>query len=261
MITVIIPMYNSENTITRCINSVINQTYNGSIEIIIINDGSTDRSKLIVEDLISNNNFEKFNIRLINKFNGGVSTARNTGLYEVKGNYIAFLDSDDEWLPDKLNRQLEVFNLDKSISFLGGLIDKSNNLNEKLLQIPLSKLIFKNYFQPSTVIFKKEIIHKIGYFDETQKYAEEGNYFIRIAKEFKCVLLNEKLINYGQGKFGFGESGLSANLIKMQKGELRNLKYAFQNNYITFFTYLLAIIYSILKFFRRVLIVKFRKIC
>ena len=254
-------MYNSENTITRCINSVFNQTYNGSIEIIIINDGSTDKSRLIVEELINNNIFENIKIRLINKFNGGVSSARNTGLYEVKGNYITFLDSDDEWLPDKLIKQLEVFNLDKSISFLGGLIDKSKNIKEKLLQIPMSKLIFKNYFQPSTVMFKKEIIHKIGYFDESQKYAEEGNYFIRIAKDFKCVLLNEKLINYGQGKFGFGESGLSANLIEMQKGELRNLKFAFQNNYINFFTYLLAISYSILKFFRRLLTVKLRKIC
>lgn len=259
-VCVIIPLFNSENTIFKCINSVLNQTYKENIEIIVVNDGSTDNSRLIVEEII-NNNSTNIQINLYNKDNGGVSSARNYGLILAKSEFIAFLDSDDEWLPYKLERQLEIFNLNKNIYFLGGLIEKNNNIKENILEISLLKLIFKNYFQPSTVIFKNEIIHKIGYFDETQKYAEEGNYFIRIAKEFKCVLLNEKLINYGQGKFGFGESGLSANLIEMQKGELRNLNFAFHNNYITISTYLLAISYSILKFFRRILIVNLRKIC
>ena len=121
-------------------------------------------------------------------------------------------------------------------------------------------MIFKNYFQPSTVIFKKEVFDSVGFFDESQNYAEEGNYFIRIAKMFKCVLLNEQLVNYGQGKDSFGVSGLSANLKEMEKGELRNLRFALRKNYISFFTYLIAITYSILKYIRRILIVKFRQI-
>jgi glycosyltransferase involved in cell wall biosynthesis len=256
-VSVIIPMYNSENTIFRCIDSILNQTYKENVSIIVVNDGSTDNSRLLVQEII-NNNSSKINIKLVNKSNGGVSSARNSGLFLVQSDFIAFLDSDDEWLPGKLQRQLEVFNSNMSISFLGGLIEEANNNKKELIEISLSKLIFKNYFQPSTILFKKEIIDKIGYFDEFQKYAEEGNYFIRISKFYKCVLLNEKLVNYGQGKYGFGVSGLSANLIEMEKGELRNLKFAFQNKYISFFTYLIAIIYSILKFFRRVLIVKFR---
>ncbi len=250
-------MYNSENTIATCINSVLNQTYKGEIEIIIINDGSKDNSKLIVEELI-NNNLKNINIKLINKNNGGVSTARNAGLALAKGKYIALLDSDDEWLSEKLEKQLKVFSDDKGISFIGGLIYKPTIIKQEIIEITVSKLIFKNYFQPSTVMFKKEVVDKVGFFDESQKYAEEGNYFMRIANLFKCVLLNEQLVNYGQGKVGFGVSGLSANLKEMEKGELRNLKFAYLQNYISFFTYFIAINFSILKYIRRILIVKFR---
>jgi glycosyltransferase involved in cell wall biosynthesis len=257
MVSVIIPMYNSENTIAICINSVLNQTYIGEIEIIIINDGSKDNSKLIVEELI-NNNLRNIEIKLINKDNGGVSSARNVGLALAKGKYIALLDSDDEWLSEKLEKQLKVFSDDREISFVGGLIYKPTLIKQEIIEIPVSKLIFKNYFQPSTVMFKKDVLDMVGFFDESQKYAEEGNYFMRIAKLFKCILLNEQLVNYGQGKVGFGVSGLSANLKEMEKGELRNLKFAYKQNYISFFTYFIAINFSILKYIRRILIVKFR---
>lgn len=257
MVSVIIPMYNAENTIATCINSVLNQTYKGKIEIIVINDGSTDNSKRIVEEIIDNNRTD-IEIKLVNKENGGVSYARNIGLHLAKGEYIALLDSDDEWLSEKLEKQLKVFSDDRGISFIGGLIYKPTIIKQEIIEITVSKLIFKNYFQPSTVMFKKEVVDKVGFFDESQKYAEEGNYFMRIAKLFKCVLLNEQLVNYGQGKVGFGVSGLSANLKEMEKGELRNLKFAYQQNYISFFTYFIAINFSILKYIRRILIVKFR---
>lgn len=257
MISVIIPMYNSENTIATCINSVLNQTYKSEMEIIVVNDGCLDNSPRIVEQIISNNK-SKIEIQLINKSNGGVSSARNTGLALAKGHYIALLDSDDEWLADKLEKQINVFILDTEISFIGGLIDKPINVKKEVIEISLSKLIFKNYFQPSTVMFKKKLLDKVGFFDESQKYAEEGNYFMRIARLFKCVLLNKQLVNYGQGKVGFGVSGLSADLKEMEKGELRNLKFAYKQNYISFFTYIIAINFSILKYIRRILIVKFR---
>ncbi|MFH3579631.1 glycosyltransferase family 2 protein, partial [Acinetobacter baumannii] len=77
-----------------------------------------------------------------------------------------------------------------------------NEPNGKLLKIGINNLIFKNYFQPSTVIMKKKVFKEIGYFDENQKYAEEGNYFIRIANKFNCFFCNMKVINYGDGKSG-----------------------------------------------------------
>jgi glycosyltransferase involved in cell wall biosynthesis len=257
MISVIIPMYNAEATIETCIVSVLNQTCKEKIEIIVVNDGSKDNSQRIVEEIIKNNS-SVIAIELINKENGGVSSARNKGLALAKGDYIALLDSDDEWLHHKIEKQLDVFFQNCEIGFVGGLINKPTTDVPKIVTIPLSKLIFKNYFQPSTVMFKKEVIDTVGFFDETQKYAEEGNYFMRIANNYTCVLLNEQLILYGQGKVGFGVSGLSANLKEMEKGELRNLSFAYQHNYISLFTYSVAVSYSILKYFRRILIVKFR---
>lgn len=250
-------MYNAEDTIETCIASVLNQTYKGKVEIIVVNDGSKDNSPRIVEEIIKNNN-SLVDIQLVNKANGGVSSARNRGLAIVKGDYIALLDSDDEWLIDKNENQLKVFAEDPQIGFVGGLIQRPINDEAKIVTVPLSKLIFKNYFQPSTVMFKKEVINNVGFFDETQKYAEEGNYFMRVANKYTCVLLNEQVVLYGQGKVGFGVSGLSANLKEMEKGELRNLSFALQQKFISLPTYLVAVFYSILKYFRRVLIVKLR---
>lgn len=257
MISVIIPMYNAEATIETCIVSVLNQTYKGEIEIIVVNDGSKDNSQRMVEEIIKNNS-SVIAIQLLNKENGGVSSARNRGLALAKGDYIALLDSDDEWLSYKIEKQLDVFFQNCEIGFVGGLINKPATDAPKTVIIPLSKLIFKNYFQPSTVMFKKEVIDTVGFFDETQKYAEEGNYFMRIASNYTCILLNEQLILYGQGKVGFGVSGLSANLKEMEKGELRNLSFAYQHNHISLLTYSVAVLYSIIKYFRRILIVKFR---
>lgn len=250
-------MYNAENTIKTCINSVFNQTYEGKIEIIVVNDGSRDSSKTIIEEIIEKNNSD-IEIQLINKENGGVSSARNKGLALANGEHIALLDSDDEWLHDKIERQLNLFARDPLVGFVGGLINKPNKKVPETTTIPLSKLIFKNYFQPSTVMFKKEVVEKVGFFDESQKYAEEGNYFMRVASDFKCVLLNEQVVLYGQGKVGFGVSGLSANLKEMEKGELKNLLFAYKQNYISLFTYVIAFVFSGLKYFRRILIVNLK---
>ena len=119
-------------------------------------------------------------------------------------------------------------------------------------------LLVKFIFVVPTIIFKKEIISTIGYFDETQKYAEEGNYFIRIAQKFNCFLLNESLVITGGGKDHFGHSGLSGNLKEMEKGELRNMKYAYKLGIVNFFEYIVLVIFSILKFVRRLIIVKLR---
>ncbi|MET4141613.1 glycosyltransferase family A protein [Pedobacter sp. UYP1] len=258
-ISVIIPMYNAESSIQRCISSVVNQTYKGNVEIIIVNDGSTDNGKAIIDDYRIKN--EAINITLINKENGGVSSARNEGMKVSSGDFIAFLDSDDEWLPSKLQRQMEILKKDSSIDFLAGIIfEAPEEHSGKLREIALKDLIYKNYFQPSTVIMKKKVYTVVGKFNESQRFAEEGNYFMRIANQFKCILLYEKLIVYGDGKSGFGESGLSANLLEMEKGELLNLRFAYTNGYISGLVYFMAKSYSLLKYLRRILIVKMRKI-
>lgn len=96
MISIVIPLYNKEQTIINTLNSVFKQTYS-NFEIVIINDGSTDNSVKII-----NQNFDDARIRIINQKNAGVSAARNKGIEESRGEWISFLDGDDEWLPNYL---------------------------------------------------------------------------------------------------------------------------------------------------------------
>lgn len=261
-ISVVIPMYNAENTIIRAIKSVLNQEYN-NLEVLVINDGSKDNSQTIVENYILKNGLND-KIKLINKKNGGVSSARNQGMKFSEGNYIAFLDSDDEWLPNKLLIQLDYMEKNRDVMMTGttmnGKIFKKFFLKSfrKYTEITLKNLLFKNFFQPSTVIIRKKIIDKIGYFDENQRYAEEGNYFYRIANKYKCVLINKSFLNFGDGKPGFGHSGLSGNLKEMEKGELKNLKFTYKEKYISLGYYLIAVFYSVLKYSRRLIITKLK---
>ena len=261
-ISVVIPMYNSSETILSTLNSLKNQTCS-PFEIIVVDDGSTDDSTIIVENFLVNNSI--LNVKLIKKLNGGVSSARNVGMKEAKGDWIALLDSDDVWLPNKLQRQIEVLNNNLEIDFLG--TNRNGEYFENILWKKLNALtkisprllLVKFIFVVPTIIFKKEIISSIGYFDETQKYAEEGNYFIRIAQKFNCFLLNESLVMTGYGKAHFGHSGLSGNLKEMEKGELKNLKDALNLKIINHFEYSCLVAFSILKYFRRIVIVKIRQ--
>lgn len=264
-VSVVIPMYNSENTIAKSVQSVLKQTYEGKVEIIIVNDGSKDRSQEIVEGII-NSNISVIDIKLINKDNGGVSSARNIGLSLAKGYYIAFLDSDDAWYDDKLTKQVDIMTQNINIDFVGSIISykKWNRYILKkigyLTKVEINDLMFKFCFQPSTVIFKRDILDIVGYFDEKQKYAEEGNYFMRIIyNNFGCFLINEKLSYFGAtDKLGFGDGGLSGNLKEMQLGEIKNHKYALEKLGISKKVYYAARFFSFLKYIRRIVLVKLR---
>lgn len=117
MVSVIIPMYDSKNTIIDAIQSVTNQTYKGEMEIIIVNDGSKDGCEKLVYELINNNTTNHI-IKLVDKENGGVSSARNRGIREANGEWIAFLDSDDVWLPEKLQKQMDEIHKNKDITVI-----------------------------------------------------------------------------------------------------------------------------------------------
>jgi len=262
-ISVVIPVYNAEKTIIETLNSVKNQIILPD-EIIVVNDGSKDNSLNLINEYIKDNQF--LNIILIDKLNGGVSTARNAGIKSAIGEWIALLDSDDVWYPNKLKRQIEIIEQNPQIDFLGASRngeDFNNILWKKigLLTKISSKFLFVKFvFIVPTVLFKKSITETVGFFDEKQRYAEEGIYFIRIAQSFNCYLLNESLAFTGGGKNHFGDSGLSGNLKEMEKGELKNLKDALHEKMINYAEYSALVFFSVLKYLRRVIIVKLRKI-
>ena len=160
LISVIIPFYNEENYFDECINSVLNQTYQ-NIEIIIVNDGS---------DQIYIDKLEKIKFkypeksRVFNKKNEGVSSARNLGIEKSKGEYIAFLDADDKWLPFKLEHQIKTIK-DKNLDFIHGsyfLINENENFIGSFVakKVNYDQLINSCDIGLSTVLVKSKLIKK-----------------------------------------------------------------------------------------------------
>ena len=149
MISVIIPVYNAEKSIEKSLISIKNQTWEGVFEIILVNDGSSDRSKTIIENYQQNHQDQ--NIILINQENRGVSKARNAAMKIAQGDYIALLDSDDEWLPEKTEKQMK-FLENQNIDFITSLWNNENitfpyklHPPNKLVKITLKKLLFNAF--------------------------------------------------------------------------------------------------------------------
>lgn len=198
LISVIIPVYNRPNLIKRAIDSVINQTYK-FFEIIVIDNGSTDNTADIVEK-----NYKSVN--LIRQNHTGVASARNKGIINSKGKYIAFLDSDDEWLPEKLNIQIKDFfnNQNCKISHTDELwIRKGMKVNkpkkyEKFGGYIFSRCLDVTMVGTSTVMLKKEVFNEVGMFDEKMPVCEDNDLWLRIALKYEFNFIKKQLtIKYG----------------------------------------------------------------
>ncbi len=194
MISVIIPAYNSENYIEKAINSVLNQTYQ-NFEIIIINDGSTDNTEEVIKQ------FTDSRIKYIYQANQGVSAARNKAIELSDGDYIAFLDADDVWHPEKLQIQLNCFKKNPDINLVYSnikMIEESTDIefiknfdNFKTRKNLIKNLILTpfNCPSPSTVLLKKECLPEAGLFDKNLTVGEDLDLWLRIAvkNNFYCI--------------------------------------------------------------------------
>lgn len=259
-LSVIVPSYNSERTIIEALGSVYLQDINrDDFEVIVVNDGSTDNSIKVIEAFISENDIN--NLILITQDNGGVASARNTGIRVATGQYIAFLDADDVWLPRKIKFQMELMDFDNSICLCGGRfnsagldVSKFPKIIDDVYVIDFKSLIIKNYFQPSTVILRSSILPSIGLFKEGMRHAEEGLFFYNIAYTYKCVFIDRLQIDFGGGKSMFGDSGLSGDLLSMEKGELHNYLEIYKEGKISCMRLCFLVVFSLLKFIRRIII-------
>lgn len=257
-VSVIIPYYNRETMLLRALKSVKSQTFT-DFEIILIDDGSTDKSHKIVDDFINEN--LHINIKNIYQRNMGPSIARNNGIKRAEGEYIAFLDSDDEWLPEKLSIQIAL--MEKcDIDLLGCnyYLIKNNRVNEfifihdKLKQITFKRLLTKHYYATPCVVVRKEVFEDVGYFPENQHYMEDSYIFTSIARKYKTYMISDFLVNIY--KLPYGEDGLSSNLWEMEKYELLNIKRFRKENIkykekLTLVLYIGVNVFSIVKYIKR----------
>lgn len=194
LVSVVIPAFNCEDTIDKAINSVLQQTHE-SFELIIVDDASTDSTVKRV------NSISDSRINLVHhKKNRGAAAARNTGMRQARGEYIAWLDADDEWLPEKLELQLEALENRATENVKGSYTAYSLVENgSSRLYIPKNPhgrdFFLRCDLSPgSTLLFERSVLESIGYLDETLPRYEDWDWLIRYAEKFLLVPVNLALV-------------------------------------------------------------------
>tara|TARA_A100001011_G_scaffold144386_1_gene152551 strand:- start:12732 stop:13568 length:837 start_codon:yes stop_codon:yes gene_type:complete len=197
-ISVIIPTYNRKHTLQRAIDSVLAQTFK-PYEIIIVDDGSKDGTK---EWLLQNYP----SVQCIHQPNNGVSSARNKGIQISQGSWIALLDSDDEWMPEKLEYQSKFIEVNRDSSFCHTneiWIRNGVRVNQMKKHKKYGGDIFKYCLDicrisPSSSIIKKDVFEEVGTFDESLTVCEDYDLWLRVTAKFNILFLDEPLIKkYG----------------------------------------------------------------
>jgi glycosyltransferase involved in cell wall biosynthesis len=203
-VTVVIPVFNRPAQVDRAIRSVLAQTYQ-DFEIVVIDDGSTDETTAVVAA------FEDPRITLIrHERNRGGSAARNTGIRAGTAPYIAFLDSDDEWLPTKLERQLEVFG--RSGDQLGLVYTGADRVEadgtvqrhipRAIANLPFALLTENVIGETSLGMVRRSAFDVTGVFDESLPAAQDMDMWLRLCERFSADFVPEALVRVVRGKSG-----------------------------------------------------------
>ncbi|MGN1298843.1 MAG: glycosyltransferase [Candidatus Scatovivens sp.] len=217
-ISIVVPIYNNEKVLESCLNSIVSQTYK-NLEIILVNDGSTDNSKCICEDFKSKDN----RIILINKENGGLSSARNAGIDIATGKYISFIDSDDyiindfyEYLisileknnfPDIVQASFSRINVEK-IKYTNEILENENRILEEKVQTLSNIEALEKLYGPSleeyvdfVVVWNK--LYKMNLFDNIRfpigrLHEDEYTTYKLLYNSKKIIKSNKKIYGYIQ---------------------------------------------------------------
>ena len=202
LISIIIPLYNKELFIERCLDSIFSQ-YNERIEVIVVNDGSTDNSPNIVK------NYTHGKVILIDKENGGVSSARNTGLSYAKGKWVMFMDADDYFLNDifpslfdSLQRysQYSILMANFRTKEFDGSIKNSMNFNKECVIDKPLKLMWlrKISSRPGNTLIRKDAFDTVGKYDESLSYNEDQEFALRLLSIFRPVVIPLSIMEYAK---------------------------------------------------------------
>ena len=194
-VSVIIHTYNNERFMAETVESVLNQTYK-DYEIIVVDDGSVDGTRDALMPYMQK-------IRYHYKENGGIASAKNAGISLSQTEFVAFLDHDDLWVPDKLQLQMEHFNENPQIGLVYAKYTSFRD-GKELRTKPekgysgwiFKELLSKSFIQTSTVVVKRECLDAVGPYDETFSLGDEYDMFLRIARKFQCGFVDKGLTRY-----------------------------------------------------------------
>lgn len=230
MISIIVPVYNSEHTIARCINSVLNQSYR-DWELILVNDGSSDSSEQICREFTDKDQ----RIKLFNKENGGVSSARNLGLRKVSGEYVTFIDSDDYIKEDHLIDLLRYLNNDIDlVCSYATIITAQDSYSEKYPSAIIDESNFQNMFvyndmhwhtSPWGKLYKTKIItdNKLNFYDGMH-IGEDAVFLFTYMLLCKKILISNST-NYCYYSDNCGSLTKRINSIKSELLSYRNISH------------------------------------
>ena len=255
MFSVIIPVYNCEKTIRQVLDSVRRQTRFDLVEeIIVINDGSLDRTGEVVADYISSHPAMK--IQYLRHKNHGVSYTRNRGIRAAKAEWIALLDGDDIWLEQKLERQAQVLAAHPEICFLGAAEPLKILLRKRhgLCKLSARDICLRSCTPTPSVVFKKSAGEALGLFDETRQFGEDTQFCQRFLFNDGYYVLAEKLVQISIQKRYYGENGLSSHIRECSKGRDKNIKELYRMGLISKSFMAAMLLFSQIKFLRRWLI-------
>ena len=194
-VSVVISTYNRADLVGRAIGSVINQTYR-NLEIIVVDDHSTDNTEEVVKG------FGESRLQYIrHERNKGGPAARNTGITAATGEYIAFLDDDDEWVENKIERQLQ------SVQDFGGVLCRSfirgkNRMSRPYKKVTVNPLDLRKGFifgGGTSILLARTVILKDTLFDEDLSSSQDWDLLIRLASKCKIAYINEPLVRYDAG--------------------------------------------------------------
>lgn len=205
--SVVVTCYNYGHYLAGCLESVLRQTYQ-NFEIILVNDGSTDNTDEVIALYIHNTR-----IRYIKQQNAGQANAKNTGIKNARGEYIAFLDADDMWEENKLEKQLSLFHdpqvgvVYSTVQYIDQQGNKVSSMSDSTYLAPRTGkvtefLFFDNFIPFSSSIVRHECFERLGVFDESIKMGIDWDLWLRISVHYLFQFVDEPLLLYRWGHEG-----------------------------------------------------------
>jgi glycosyltransferase involved in cell wall biosynthesis len=223
-VSVVIPAYNCARYIEAAVQSALAQTHQ-NLEVVAIDDGSKDETLRVLESVAD------ARLRVISQPNAGVSVARNNGVAQSSGDYLAFLDADDEWLPQKLEKQLTAMQSENaqwsytSLQLINDAGDELEIQHSPRVGDLLEDLMLRGNVvsTPSSVVVERKLWNQSGGFDPDLSHSADWDLWIRLARLSPATYVREPLVRYR-----WHETNMSRNARLLESDTLRCLNKAFE---------------------------------